>query len=169
MQTETDDLISDAARAMIGSELSTVQGIVVKKEFQRFAAAVRDRNPLYFDAEYARAHGYRDVVMPPMYLSQITVGVADLDDLRPDGIPNANLGKVIPLHKTPRRMAGGENVTFHQPIYDGDVITAVRVLEKMEQKSGRSGSFVLSTSRTTYTRADGELVAEATMTTIYRP
>jgi acyl dehydratase len=167
MATETDDLISAEARALIGTELSTVQGIVVKKEFQRFAAAVR--NPLYFDADYARAHGYRDVVMPPMYLTQVTVGVADLDDLRPDGIPNANLGKVIPLPKTPRRMAGGENVTFHEPIYDGDVITAVRVLEKMEQKSGRSGSFVLSTSRTSYTRADGTLVAEATMTTIYRP
>jgi len=166
---QIEDLCNDEARAMIGTQMSTAEGIVVKKEFQRFAAATRDRNPLYFDAEYARRMGYRDVICPPMYLTHITLGVFDLDQMRPDGIPLANLGKVVPLPKTPRRMAGGENVTWYEPIYDGDVITATRFLVSIDQKAGRSGPFLLMTSRTTFTRADGTLVAEATMSTIYSP
>ena len=165
---DTEDLIGDAARALIGTEFARAEGIVVKKEFQRWAAAVKDRNPLYFKPEYARSQGYRDVIVPPMYLQQVTGGVADLDHLRPDGIPGG-AGAELPLPKTPRRMAGGENLTFYEPVYDGDVITSVRRIENIEQKNGRSGVFVLVTSKTTYTRQDGVVVAEAAVSTIARP
>jgi acyl dehydratase len=166
MTAETS-LIPDEARAMIGSETGRASGRVVKQEFQRWAAAVKDRNPLYFDADFARAHGYRDVVMPPMYLGHVTHGVADLDTLRPDGIPGGGGDLLLPL--TPRRMAGGENITFHQPVYDGDVLTSVRVIEKIEEKHGRSGAFVLVTSRTSYVNQDGVTVAEAVGSMIARP
>jgi acyl dehydratase len=165
----TESLISDAALAKIGTEVNRGVGTVVKKEFQRWAAAVKDRNPLYFDADYARAQGYRDVVMPPMYLQQVTHGVADLDNLRPDGIPGGGGSGDIPLPKCPRRMAGGENTTFYEPVYDGDVITAVRVVEDIQEKNGRSGEFVLVTSRTTYTRQDGTVVADMMGSMIARP
>jgi acyl dehydratase len=168
MSTETS-LIPDEARAMIGGETGRASGRVVKQEFQRWAAAVKDRNPLYFDADFARAHGYRDVVMPPMYLSHVTLGVADLDALRPDGIPGGGGRGDLPLPNCPRRMAGGENITFHHPVYDGDVLTSVRVVESIEEKHGRSGAFVLVTSRTTYTRHDGVIVAESVSSMIARP
>ena len=111
--SEETSLIPDEARARIGSETARATGRVVKQEFQRWAAAVKDRNPLYFDADFARAHGYRDVVMPPMYLSHVTLGVADLDALRPDGIPGGGGPNDLPLPNTPRRMAGGESIAFH--------------------------------------------------------
>ena len=168
MTTETS-LISDEARAKIGTETGRASGQEVKKEFQRWAAAVKDRNPLYFDASFARAHGYRDVIMPPMYLSHVTLGVANLDALRPDGIPGGSGSGDIPLPNCPRRMAGGENITFHQPVYDGDVITSARVVESIEEKHGRSGAFVLVTSRTSYVNQDGVTVAEAVGSMIARP
>jgi acyl dehydratase len=164
-----EDLIDDEARSRIGTELSRGTGTVVAKEFQRWAAAVKDRNPLYFDADYARAQGYRDVVMPPMYLGQITQGVYDLDRLRPDGIPLGDGAGDIALPHTPRRLAGGEDITFHEPIYDRDVITAVRVVESIEQKQGRAGPFIMMRSRVTYTRQDGVVVAEAFGTLIAKP
>jgi acyl dehydratase len=166
--TEDVSLIPPEARARIGVEAARAQGQVVKKEFQRWAAAVKDRNPLYFDADFARAHGYRDVVMPPMYISAVTAGVADLGALRPDGIPGSGPADV-PLPRCPRVMGGGESIRFHQPVYDGDVLTSVRVIENIEEKHGRSGPFVLVTSRTTYTRQDGTTVAEAVTRTIARP
>jgi|HubBroStandDraft_3_1064219.scaffolds.fasta_scaffold42276_1 acyl dehydratase len=166
--TPETSLIPDEARARIGSETGRATGRVVRQEFQRWAAAVKDRNPLYFDAEFARAHGYRDVVMPPMYLSHVTHGVADLDTLRPDGIPGGGPGD-LQLPGCQRRMAGGENITFHHPVYDGDVLTSVRVIENIEEKNGRSGAFVLVTSRTTYVRQDGTTVAEAVSSMIARP
>ena len=164
-----EPLIPPEASQLIGTEQARSAGIVEKKQFQRWAAAVKDRNPLYFDADFARAHGYRDVVMPPMYLSHVTLGVADLDALRPDGIPGGGGPNDLQLPDCPRRMAGGENITFHHPVYDGDVLTSVRVIENIEEKHGRSGAFVLVTSHTTYTRQDGTVVAEAVSSMIARP
>ena len=49
------------------------------------------------------------------------------------------------------------------------MLTSVRVIENIEEKHGRSGPFVLVTTRTTYIRQDGTTVAEAVTSTIARP
>lgn len=164
-----ESLIDDDSLALIGTEVSRATGTVVKRDFQRWAAAVGDRNPLYFDEEYARAQGYRDVVMPPLFLSYVTAGVMDLAQLRPDGIPLVSGTGVIPLPKCPRRMAAGDGITFLEPIYSGDEITAVRVLAGLDEKSGRSGRFVLIRFSTTYSRGDGAVVAQIAGSSIARP
>jgi acyl dehydratase len=163
-----DSLIGDEARSFIGTVIERGEGRVVRKEFQRWAAAVKDRNPLYFDADYARAQGYRDVIAPPLYFQYATTGVADLDQLRPDGIPLSGAGD-IPLPKCPRRLAGGQDIVFHEPLYDGDVVTVERTVTGLQQKQGRSGSFVVISMTTTYTRQDGAPVAEIHASTIARP
>jgi acyl dehydratase len=164
-----EPLIDDASLALVGQEVSRAAGTVIMKDFQRWAAAVGDRNPLYFDADYARAQGYRDVVMPPLFLSYVTAGVMDLGQLRPDGIPLVSGTGVIPLPKCPRRMAAGDSITFREPVYPGDEITAVRVLAGLTEKSGRSGRFVLIRFATTYSRGDGVVVAEIAGSSIARP
>ena len=161
-------LVPDEARARIGTETDRAQGRVIKREFQRWAAAVKDRNPLYFDAAFARAHGYRDVVAPPLYVQYVTLGVADLDALRPDGTPGGGADD-IPLPACPRRMAGGEDWQFHAPVYDGDVITSTRRVADIQEKNGRSGRFVLVTWLSAYTNQDGVVVAEARSSMIARP
>jgi acyl dehydratase len=163
-----ESLIPPEATKLIGTEQARAAGIVEKKQFQRWAAAVKDRNPLYFDADFARAHGYRDVIAPPLYVQYVTLGITDLDALRPDGTPGGGAGD-IPLPACPRRMAGGENWQFHAPLYDGDVITATRRIEDITEKSGRSGRFVLVTWLASYRNQDGELVAEARSSMIARP
>ncbi|MCU1657085.1 MAG: hypothetical protein JWO57_1741 [Pseudonocardiales bacterium] len=164
-----DSLIDERATAAIGTVIAQSSGTVVKKEFQRWAAAVGDRNPLYFDDEFARANGYREAVMPPLYLPHVTLGVVDLDTLRPDGIPGeSGTSALIPLPKCPRWMAGGDETMFFEPVYDGDPITASRTLDSVEQKHGRSGAFVLITSTTRYLRRD-TVVAQSVVTTIARP
>ncbi|MCW2594689.1 MAG: hypothetical protein JWR06_1737 [Jatrophihabitans sp.] len=164
-----ESLIDERATAAIGTVIAQSSGTVVKKEFQRWAAAVGDRNPLYFEDETARANGYREAVMPPLYLPQVTLGVVDLDTLRPDGIPGeGGTSELIPLPKCPRWMAGGEQTTFFEPVYDGDRITASRTLDDVEEKHGRSGAFVLITSTTRYLRGE-TVVARSVVTTIARP
>jgi acyl dehydratase len=77
--------------------------------------------------------------------------------------------KEFQLPKCPRRMAGGDDITFLEPVYAGDVITSVRTLEGLEEKTGRTGAFVLMHFRTTYTREDGVVVAETASSLIARP
>ena len=167
--SEAQALLGDEARAAIGMELNRSEGTVRQLEFQRWAAAVGERNPLYFDAEYARAQGYRDVVAPPMYIQYVGGTVVELDQLRPDGLTQRSGSGAVPLPTCPRRMAGGDDYTFHAPVYDGDVITTVRRLVDLEPKVGRSGPFVLMRFHTTFTRDDGVLVAEAAGSLIARP
>lgn len=143
-------LLTPEATAMIGtSKTGSVE--IVARDFQRWAAAAGDRNPLYFDAAVAKAHGHRDVVMPPLFLSPRLMSVSDLETLRPDGIPNS-MDHAMPL--PPRRMAGSEEWEFHADVYPGDRITWRRELANLEEKTGRSGAFVSITWVTTYSRAD---------------
>jgi acyl dehydratase len=160
-----ESLVDPREREQVGAEIARATGRVSRRDFQRWAAAVGDHNPLYFDAEYARAAGYRDVVAPPAYVQYATLGVYSLGGLRPDGIPDA-VG--VSLSRCPRRMAGGDELVIHHPLYDGDELTAVRRIEAIEQKQGRSGSFVLVTSRVSYQRGT-ETVAEIHSTMIARP
>jgi acyl dehydratase len=162
-------LIDAESLALIGSELERSAGVVNRRDFQRWAAAVGDHNPLYFDAAFARAHGHRDVVMPPMYVQHVTTGIARLDELRPDGIPAGSGSGALPLPRCPRRMAGGEEIRFRAPAYPGDELTAVRRVTSLDQKAGRSGPFVLVRLTSTYTRSDGTVIAESSRVIIARP
>jgi len=147
-------LAGPEALAMVGREVSRASGVVVRREFQRWAAAVGDRNPLWFDADHARAHGYRDAVCPPLFLPLAVLGVVHLDELRPDGVPAGFLG-MAPLPRTPRLMAGGDAYEFAEPAYDGDEVTAVRTVRSISEKQGRSGPFLAIVSETAFTRREG--------------
>ena len=161
-------LIDAESASRAGTVAATATGEVNRREWQRWAAAVGDDNPLWFDAEYARAQGYRDVICPPLYLQYAILGVTPLVGLRPDGSSGAVSGSLA-FPRAPKRMAGGESTTFHGPAYHRDEIEMVRTIESIVEKQGRSGRFVLVTWRTVYRNQRSELVAEATTSMIARP
>lgn len=166
MEETEESLITPEAQAMIGKEVGRQTGVVYPKEAQRFAAAVGDLNPLYFDDEAARARGYEGVIAPPMFLPHVLHGVSHLDSLREDGVPLQG-GSDIPL-RAERLMAGGEDYEFLSPLYPGDTITAETRIQNIEEKSGRSGRFVLVTRETLYTNQDGVVVAKGRFSVIAR-
>lgn len=163
-----DSLIDPDAAACVGSVAARATGDVDRLQWQRWAASVGDHNPLWFDADYARANGYDDVICPPLYLQYVVLGVTALAGLRPDGSSGANSGGLA-FPRAPRRMAGGESTTFHLPSYHRDEVEMVRTIASIVEKQGRSGRFVLVTWHTTYRNQRSELVAEATTSMIARP
>lgn len=162
-----ESLIPEAARALIGKTIGTpVRGDILQKETQRYAHAVGDENPLYFDAEYARAAGYRDIIAPPLFVEILQRDIVPLSELREDGLSKARQSP-IPL-KVNRVMAGGETVEFFQPLYPGDTLRGETRLAKISEKTGRSGPFVLVERETTYTNQDGIVVIKSRSTSIVR-
>jgi acyl dehydratase len=161
-------LIDPESASRVGTVAGTATGEVNRRDWQRWAAAVGDPNPLWFDTEYARAQGYRDIICPPLYLQYAVLGVTALDGLRPDGSTGATSGSLA-FPRAPRRMAGGESTTFFGPAYHRDEIDMVRTIESIAEKQGRSGRFVLVTWRTVYRNQRAELLAEATTSMIARP
>ena len=164
----TESLIDPETAARVGTVAATATGEAIRRDWQRWAAAVGDDNPLWFDPDHARANGYRDVICPPLYLQYAILGVSPLSGLRPDGSSGAVSGSLA-FPKAPRRMAGGESTTFHLPAYHRDEIEMVRTIESVVEKDGRSGRFVLVTWHTVYRNQHGELLAEASTSMIARP
>jgi acyl dehydratase len=153
-------LIPEETLALVGQLLDEpLTGTITLKESQRFAFAVGDRNPIYFDEAAARDAGYRGVVVPPTFLAWALAPHRPLEDLRRDGLYRAR-GKRVTL-KVKRAMFGGDEWEYLAPVYAGDTVTATVRLESLEEKQGSSGPFVLQITETRYTNQNGELVARA--------
>ncbi|MEA2623993.1 MAG: itaconyl-CoA hydratase [Candidatus Binatota bacterium] len=84
-----------------------------------FTTLTLSYNPLYFNAEYARAHDHPGVVMNPMLVFLTAFGLS-VEDLSEAG------GLFL----------GVDELTFHRPAHPGDTITArSTVVDKRESES----------------------------------
>ncbi|MFV0524711.1 MAG: MaoC family dehydratase N-terminal domain-containing protein [Acidimicrobiales bacterium] len=155
----TGSLIPPESAQRVGQPLGEpVEVTIEAREAQRYAYAVGDENPIYFDPEAARAAGYRGLVAPPTFISHATVGPRSLGELMVDGLWRR--GEGIRL-EVARVMFGGEEWDFLEPVCVGDRITAQTRLADLDQKAGTKGPFVRIVRETTYTRADGAVVARS--------
>lgn len=73
----------------------------------QFSTTTLHFNPIYFNAEYAKAHGHPSVVINPM-LVFLTVFGLSVEDLSESG------GAFL----------GVEDLTFHQHVYPGETLTS---------------------------------------------
>lgn len=72
-----------------------------------FTVLTLNYNPLYFNVEYAKAHGHPNVVVNPLLVFNTVLGLT-VEDLSEGG------GAFL----------GAENLTYHAPVYPGDTLTA---------------------------------------------
>ena len=94
---------------------------VEKGAIRRFAEALGDYNPSYFDAEYARASGFPGIVVPPSFPLAFTAG-PDLRELL--GVPGKHL------------LLAEWTVDYERPVIAGDrLLLTSRVVEVAERPS----------------------------------
>jgi acyl dehydratase len=160
------DLVPPEAAALVGQVTSGPHTAeITAKESQRYAQAVDDLNPLYFDEEAARAAGYRTLICPPTFLDHVVVAGRPLSDLRIDGLfrqPDS------PRLAMKRVMFGGQEWDWLEPVHVGDTVTATQRLAGIEEKEGSRGPFALVTWETTFTNQDGTVVARCRLQGISR-
>jgi acyl dehydratase len=154
-----DSLIPDETLALIGEALADPVTVVIDaRESQRYAHAVGDINPIYFDEDAAIAGGYRTVVAPPTFISHAPVQPRAIETLREDGLyRTADRVKL----RVDRMMFGGEEWDFVEPVYVGDTITAETRLAALDEKEGSKGPFVRTVRETTYTNQHDNVVARS--------
>jgi acyl dehydratase len=143
-----------------------VSAEITRREAQRYARAVGDLDPIYFDDDAARAAGYDGLVAPPTFVGHAVVEGSTLKDLRKDGMW-IDRSRRLRLGVS-RTMFGGEEWEFRKPVLVGDTITAQRRLGALEEKDGRSGPFVLMHYETTFTNQRDEVVAISRLVGIAR-
>ncbi len=143
-------------------------GIIGQREFQRFAIASDDLNPLYFDEEFAKAAGRAGISAPPLFLSSVMGWEAGppQGSLRSDG----TAGQEVALLPTEglRLMGGGQELEFHRPVTDGTEVTMELATEGVELKEGRSGPFLVIKLRRRYLDHDEQALVTCRETFIAR-
>jgi len=107
-----------------------------------FTTATLAYNPLYFNAEYARAEGHPGIVMNPMLVLCTVVGLS-VEDLSEAGGP----------------FLGIDDLTFHRPVYAGDTLEANSTVVSARESDSRP-EFGIVTWHTEGRNQRGELVVD---------
>lgn len=145
-------------QSYIGDTARHPLGKIRARDFQRFAIASGNLDPVFFDHEAARRHGYSGVIAPPMYLSSVMGWEAGPpeESLLPDGNTSADVAS-LPLQGL-RLMGAGQDLEFFEPATDGMEVVMERSVDSVELKEGRSGSMVLITIVKRYLQVDGQIL-----------
>jgi 2-methylfumaryl-CoA hydratase len=124
-----------------GEVFSHPRGLTIDRAFAiDFATTYMECNPLYLNKEYAKAHGFKDVVVSPLMVMNVALSL---------GVQNDSEKAIANL--------GYYNVCFVQPVYPGDTLTALtKVLDK-KVKEGKPG---IVTIRTIALNQNHELVLQ---------
>ena len=126
---------------------------VEKGAIRRFAEALGDYNPIYYDEEYARASGYPTVVAPPTFPASFH-SAADLRELLGVGIKSL-------LHAE-------QSFEYERPILAGDrIYVATRVADVLE-KPGPAGRMDVAVIEDEGRDEEGNLVFRARRTLVVR-
>ena len=146
------EIITEKMRAAIGVKSKPVSYPVERWHVQRFAEAIDDDNPLYRDAEFAKKHGYADVVVSPTFLRCMIPEALPMDPRAESGLD--------------RVLDGGSEWEYFEPVHPGDTITVTAEFLDMNVKSGRMGDMYVGRVITTYSNGAGKTVATQTSTRI---
>ncbi len=149
-------LIPPETAARVGELVADpVTATITAEGAQRYAQAVGDLNPLYFDEVAARNAGYRTLLAPPTYPPYALVRGRPQHQIGVDGL---FVGERPLRLEVARVMFGGEEWDFVTPVHIGDEVTAETRLAAIDQKDGSKGPFVRITRETTFTNNAGEVL-----------
>jgi acyl dehydratase len=112
-------------RNAIGRESKPAINEVEKGSIRKFAEAIGETNPIYFEEAAARAAGYRSVVAPPTFPTTLRAG----SDLR-EGLLLAP-GKHL--------LQAEQSFEYARPIVAGDKLTVRSKIVEVSQRQTPSG------------------------------
>jgi acyl dehydratase len=154
-------------------ETTELLGEIRALDFQRYAIAVGDLNPIYFDEQAARDAGYAGIVAPPNFITSIIEwGLGALEhEMRDDGNPrDAIARKLIGLDPEDllglRMMGGGNEIELGQEVRPGDIVTATRRLVDAYEKPSKMAQLLFAVHETTYVNQHGAILAVCRETNI---
>lgn len=142
-------------RTHIGHEFNSFTVDVERGRIKFFAQSIGETNPIYRDQSAAKDAGYKAIPAPPTFPM-----VLDMEG--PEFLPVLKLLKM----DIGRILHGSQDFQYSGQLYAGDTVTVSSKILDMFDKKGGALEFVIM--ETSYTNQDGELVAKAQQTLVYR-
>jgi acyl dehydratase len=158
-----DNVMLEDVRAMVGVE-KVRQYDVTCRDIKRFAQAIGETNPIYFDEDYAKGTRHGGIVAPPLFCQMFTYEDVPADRLPPDGSP-VEIDVPVPARRT---VGGASSYEIFQRVRTGDRIKVKSVLKDVFTKEGRSGRLYFIVVEMEFSNQKNELVARETATYIKR-
>lgn len=158
-------MLAQEVTQLIGKAGGTIIMDVEKGAIKKFADAIGDRNPLYWDEEYARNSRFGSIVAPPGFFGwpiKWKSAMPFFSELRQeviDTIAKAGYSRILD---------GGIEFDFFLPIRAGDILASVSQVASIQERETKSSKMILSTVESTYTNQNGDVVAKARQTMIHR-
>jgi acyl dehydratase len=154
-----------SASAKIGERTRHHIGVIDERLIRRYAMAIGDMNPIYHNADAARAAGFAALVAPPNLLAAVVDWGAGKPEteLEPDGTSRQGSAGAL------RVMGAGEEMEVFRPVTAGaDVYEEVGV-DTVELKQGKSGPLLFVTSVHDFMDASGTPYNRNRRTVMVRP
>jgi len=158
-------MLTQKVTELIGKTSDTVIMEVEKGAIRKFADAVGETNPLYWDEEYARGTRFGEITAPPGFFGWPTMwkkAMPFFSELRShviDTISEAGYARIVD---------GGIEYDFYLPVRAGDTLSAVSRINDIYERETKTGKMLFSITEWTYTNQNGEIVATARQTVVHR-
>lgn len=160
--------IIEEIRQHVGESSPPVKATIDGLMSRRYARAIGETDPVYYDEKHAQARGYEGILVPPNFLPSYldwTDGGPE-EHLRIDGTPLAEM-RWVPTDGV-RLMGGGEEMFFHAPLIAGTEVTVTEELQDITARESRSGLMFVLRIRHKYETAGGELIMTSVRTVLGR-
>jgi acyl dehydratase len=135
--------------SVVGRSSAPVTNWVERGAVRRFAEAIGDLNPLYFDDAIARASSHGRLIAPPTFPVTLDYGTVPGFMLPPAGI----------IH-------GSQSFRYSRPLFVGDKLECDITLETTFVKAGSQGRLTFLVLRRSGRSAGGAEIFVATATLI---
>ena len=152
-------MLPEEIKKLIGTSGKVQFYEVEKGAIRRFADAVDDANPLYYDDEYARNSKYGSIIAPPGFFgwplkqarnSPLVINI-------PPELEAALEQAGYPLSLV---LDGGMEYEFFLPVHAGDTLAAVTTVRSLRERSSETGTIIVAFLDTTFHNQQGALVAK---------
>ena len=160
-----ESFITPEIKALIGKEESfSSTEEIGRATIHRFAVAVGEPNPLYWDEEFAKQTRYGGIVAPPTMIFELNhnTGV----ELEEDGGYADRITLRPPLTNFVR---GGNEYEIFQPVRPTDKVTIKRKISQIYEKKGKTSVLVFVITEFRYINQEGKLLGINRETFIFMP
>lgn len=166
-QPEPETILTPEVRAWIGktSGALLLPEEISASDVRRFVEATGDSNRLWRDDAFARAHGYRGRVVPPIMVIEMNWRTR-----QPSGEDAGRLWHQLPLppEYSETRNAGLE-IEWLDPVYVGDCLSVEHRIADIVARLGRRGLGVYVTRESEFRNQVGAVVARVRQTVVKLP
>ncbi|OGO38824.1 MAG: hypothetical protein A2147_04380 [Chloroflexi bacterium RBG_16_57_8] len=164
-------MAAEELKEFIGRTVETSVFEVEKEPIRRFADAVGDMNPLYWDEEYARKSRHGSIIAPPGFISSLWFTGRSVKwgprERTTESLGPPELMAALARAGYRRIIDTGIDYEFFQPVKAGDAISSTTVVRDIMER-GKDTKVAFLITETTHTNQDGRVVAKARSTTIHQ-